>query len=81
MTGRRLRPNAPAVKRLTASSNLAGCSMAYGTAAAAEEVEARRRAEAEEKRIAEGGRRSGKTPSASSGEPDPNDGYIQGWHT
>jgi hypothetical protein len=50
----------------------------YGTTAAAEEVEARRRAEVEGKPIAEGGRESAKTPKPPSEEPDPNDGYIQG---
>jgi hypothetical protein len=51
----------------------------YGTTAAAEEVEAQRQAEAEEKPIAEGGRESGKTPNPPSEEPDPIEGYIQGW--
>jgi hypothetical protein len=51
----------------------------YGTTAAAEEVVTQRRVEAEDKRIAEGGRKSGKTREPPSEEPDPNDGY-KGWN-
>ena len=41
--------------------------------------EARRRAEAEETRIAEGGQKRGNRRKPPSEEIDPNDGYIQGW--
>jgi hypothetical protein len=51
----------------------------YGTTAAAEEVVTQRRVEAEDKRIAEGGRKSGKRREPPSEEPDPNDGY-KGWN-